>query len=66
MTTIFTDDFAYADLDITLASHRLGYKGRELVLTTDDNREFRVVLSDKQLTLLADALEMNGYSGDKE
>lgn len=64
MTTIFTDDFAYTGLDVSLDEPELGRKGRQLILTTDDNREFRVYLNDEQLQDLADTLKLEGYHAD--
>ena len=61
MTTIFTDDFAHTGVEITIDPQSLGYKGRQLIFTTDDNREFRLQLNDDQLTDLCDRLVENGY-----
>tara|TARA_R110002094_G_scaffold24440_2_gene36660 strand:+ start:71 stop:271 length:201 start_codon:yes stop_codon:yes gene_type:complete len=61
MTTIFTDDYAYTETSIELNEQSLGEKGRELIFSTADEREFRVKLSDEQLHELADVLLLAGY-----
>jgi len=61
MTTIFTDDFAYTGMDISLDEPDIGYKGRQLVFACDDEREFRIKLSDAQLEELLDILILGGY-----
>lgn len=57
MTTIFTDDFCFTDLDISIGDPSMGYKGRDLIFTSED-REIRVRLLDEQLQALADVLFM--------
>ena len=61
MTTIFTDDFSYEEIDIEIGQPSIGHKGRELILTTNSAREFRVNLSDEQLESLAEALSFSGF-----
>ena len=61
MTTIFTDDYAYSELCIGIDEQSLGTKGRDLILSTDDEREFRIRLSDEQFYELADVLLLNGF-----
>ncbi len=62
MTTIFSDNFAYENVEIDLDDASIGYKGRCLILTTRSEREFRVTLTDEQLNDLADVLHLNGYT----
>lgn len=61
MTTIFTDDFSYSEVDVELGDPSCGYAGRELIFSTDNAREFRLMLNDEQLKTLALILELNGY-----
>lgn len=60
MTTIYTDDLAHGAFDICIDEPSIGYKGRNLILT-GPNSEFRVNLTDEQLTYLAEVLLLNGY-----
>lgn len=66
MTTIFTDSFCFEELDIQIGDFEIGHKGRDLILTTDNEREFRVRLSDEQFRDLAEALLLNGFIQNNE
>lgn len=66
MTTIFTDDYSYDKVSIEIGDDEIGYVGRELILATENEREFRVKLSDDQLNELADVLLIAGYAPRKE
>lgn len=66
MATIFTDDFSYSELSVELGDYSAGHVGRDLILTTDSNREFRVTLTNEQLNELTDVLLDNGYAGQGE
>ena len=61
MTTIFTDDFAYEQTEITVGDEPLGEKGQELIFATESEREFRIKLSTEQMHELADALLLAGF-----
>lgn len=61
MTTIFTDDFCRQEMDVALGDYSVGFPGRELIVSTNEEREFRLRLTDKQLRQIAEELEINGY-----
>ena len=60
MATIYTDSFVNTDCDIEIGEPVIGSKGRELIITADE-QEVRVELTDGQLEVLADLLVMNGF-----
>ena len=60
MSTIFTDDFAYHEIDIEIGDPVIGQQGRELCMSAGDHKEIRVMLTDGQLAELADAIETAG------
>lgn len=59
MSTIFTDDFAYQEVDFEIGEPSLGHAGRELCMSSGD-KEIRVVLTDEQLGELANLIAMEG------
>jgi len=61
MTTIFTDDFCRQEIDVALGDYSVGFHGRELIVSTNEEREFRLRLTDEQLRQIAEELETNGY-----
>ena len=61
MATIFTEIFAYSDIDIEIGDQLIGYKGRELIFSKNESDEIRVTLSDEQLQELADVLQIKGF-----
>lgn len=62
MTTIFTDDFAYSEVDISIGESAIGHTGRELIIESFDGCEFRVTLNDSRFNQLADQLLLAGYA----
>ena len=63
MATIFTDDFSYTELDISIEYSDGGRRG-DLTFSSEDNREFRLRLSDDQLAELSSHLDLHGYGND--
>lgn len=59
MSTIFTEDLAYLDTDISIGDPEIGRRGRELCLSAEGH-EVRVMLTEEQLATLAAEIEVAG------
>ena len=61
MTTIYTDNFGFKEINIDLSDQV--EDGRELIFNTSPEQdEIRIVLNDQQLRDLGKLLELEGYA----
>lgn len=57
MSTIFTDELANQDVEVTIGDPILGEPGRELCIASPTH-EVRLVLTEEQLAAIASEIEM--------